>query len=235
MGTRLRPLTCDVPKPLLPVLNKPFLHYQFEVLKRHGVKDVVLCTSYQADAFRKAFGDGRKLGLRLRFVHENRPLGTGGAIKNAEPLLRGRGTFLVLNGDVLNAFDIGRFAAQHRRKKALASIALTRAVNDPTMYGVVATASDGRIKGFLEKPSWDEIDSDFINAGAYLLEEAILDLMPAATAYSVERSLFPDLLARRAPFYGCETEGYWIDIGTIDRYLQVHLDILSGKTPFKTA
>ncbi len=233
MGTRLRPLTCDTPKPLLPVLNKPFLTYQFDILKRHGVRDVVLCTSYQADAFRRAFGTGAKLGQRLRYVHEPRPLGTGGAIKNAEKLLRGFGPFLVLNGDVLNAFDLSRFLAYHRKRKALATIALTRAVTDPTAYGVVATDGGGRIKGFLEKPSWDEIASDTINAGAYLFEESVLDLMPAAANYSVERSLFPDLLARRAPFFGCETDGYWIDIGTIERYQQVHMDVLAGKTPFR--
>lgn len=232
-GTRLRPLTLDTPKPLLPVVNRPFLHYQFEVLKRHGVRDVVLCAQYRAETFVKALGTGRSLGMRLKFVKEDQPLGTGGALKNAEKQIASKGTFLVLNGDVLNAFDVGAFLRLHRRKRSVATLALTRSVSDPTVYGLVKTARDGRIEAFLEKPSWDEVVSDTINAGAYLFEPRVLDLIPGGEPCSLEREVFPRLMSSGARFFGHETGGYWIDIGSVDRYLQVHLDILGGRTPFK--
>lgn len=231
-GTRLRPLTVDTPKPLLPVVNRPFLHYQFDVLKKHGIRDVVLCAQYRSDAFVKALGTGRSLGLRLKFVREDQPLGTGGALKNAERQIASKGTFLVLNGDVLNAFDLGAFLKLHRAKRSVATIALTRSVSDPTVYGLVKTARDGRIEAFLEKPSWDEVVSDTINAGAYLFEPRVLDLIPGDEPCSLEREVFPRLLHSGARFYGHETDGYWIDIGSTERYLQVHLDILGGRTPF---
>ncbi|MBI5629852.1 MAG: NDP-sugar synthase [Elusimicrobia bacterium] len=232
MGTRLRPLTCDTPKPLLPVLNRPFLHYQFEILKAHGIKDILLCTSYQAKAFEKILGNGRSLGVRLRYLEEKHPLGTGGALRNAVPLLRKDSTVLALNGDVLNTLDITKLLKQHRKTRAKLTIALTR-VKDPTAYGLVIMDQAGRIRKFLEKPSWDEIESNTVNAGAYLFDPAILDAVPPNTHYSLERSLFPMLLQNGSPLYGFVTNGYWIDIGTIDKYLQAHLDILGGATPFR--
>lgn len=232
-GTRLRPLTIDTPKPLLPVVNRPFLHYQFDVLKSHGVRDVVLCAQYRSEAFERAVGTGRALGMRIKIVREDRPLGTGGALKNAERQIASRGTFLVLNGDVLNAFDVRAFLSMHRKKRAMATLALTRSVSDPTVYGLVRTARDGRIEAFLEKPSWDEVVSDTINAGAYLFEPEVLDLIPGDEPCSLEREVFPRLLQSGQRFFGHETGGYWIDIGSVDRYLQVHLDILGGRTPFK--
>lgn len=232
MGTRLRPFTLDTPKPLLPVLNKPFLHYQFEILRRHGIREVVLCAAYRSEVFRKALGSGRSLGLRLEFVHEKNPLGTGGAVKNAEALLRGGEPVLVLNGDVLNTLDIAGFLRFHRRNRAEVTIALTR-VKDPTLYGLVLTDESGRVRKFLEKPSWDEIESNTINAGAYLFEPSVLGLIPRGTPYSLERALFPLLLQTNGRIFGHVTAGYWIDIGTVERYLQVHLDILGGRTPFK--
>lgn len=230
MGTRLRPFTLSTPKPLLPVLNRPFLEYQFQILRRHGVKKVALCVSYRAEAFRRAFGDGRRLGLELSYVREKLPLGTGGAVKNAEPLLSG--TTLVLNGDVLNAFDIGAFLRFHRARRAEISIALTRA-KDPTLYGLVLTDEGGLVRRFLEKPSWDEVETNTINAGAYLFEPSVLGHIPAGVPYSLERGLFPERLAAGARLGGFVSPGYWIDIGTVDKYLQVHLDLLQGRTPFK--
>jgi len=229
-GTRLRPFTCDTPKPLLPVVNIPFLQHQFAILKRHGVRDVVLCTHYRPELFRKALGDGRRLGMRLRYVHETSPLGTGGALKNAAGLTSE--TFIVLNGDVLNALDVTRFLKFHRKNRADVSIALTR-VKDPTLYGLVETDDNGQIKKFLEKPSWDEIRTNTINAGAYIFEPGVLDYIPAKVNYSLERSLFPQLLLDSHRLFGFVTGGYWIDIGTVEKYLQVHLDILRGTTPFK--
>lgn len=230
MGTRLRPLTCDIPKPLLPVVNRPFLRYQFDLLRRHGIKTVVLCTSYKPEIFHRQLGDGGAFGLKLRYVHETPPLGTGGAVKNAEPWLKG--TTLVLNGDVLNTVDVAEFLAAHRLRRAELSIALTR-VKDPTLYGVVETDPGGRIRKFVEKPSWDELESNTVNAGAYLFEPEVLKRIPPGVNYSLERSLFPRLLADGARLFGYICPGYWIDIGTVGKYLQAHLDILEGLTPFK--
>lgn len=229
-GTRLRPFTLDSPKPLLPVINRPFLEYQFRVLKAHGVREAVLCISYRAGDFRRAFGDGRRLGLKLRYVREDLPLGTGGAVKNAEKLL-GRGTSLVLNGDVLNAFDLRAFLRFHRAKRAEISIALSR-VKDPTLYGLVLTDAGGRIRRFLEKPSWDEVETNTINAGAYLFEPSVFAHIPEGKTYSLERGLFPERLAAGATLGGWVAPGYWIDIGTVEKYLQVHLDLLEGRAPF---
>ena len=231
-GTRLRPFTIDTPKPLLPVLNRPFLHYQFEILKAHGVREAILCTAYQADAFRRSLGTGSALGVKLRYVLEREPLGTGGALKNAQALLDPEEPFLVLNGDVLNTLDIGAFLKHHRRRDADVTIALTR-VKDPTLYGLVKTASDGRIREFLEKPSWDEIESNTINAGAYIFDPKVLASIPPGVPYSLERQLFPHMLAEKGRVFSYVTTGYWIDIGTVERYRQVHLDIIGGHTPFK--
>ncbi|PIR15666.1 MAG: hypothetical protein COV48_13075 [Elusimicrobia bacterium CG11_big_fil_rev_8_21_14_0_20_64_6] len=230
MGTRLRPFTLETPKPLLPVMNRPFLEYQFQILSRHGVREVVLCTSYRAGTFRRAFGTGRHLGLKISYVHERLPLGTGGAIKNAEPFLKG--TTLALNGDVLNAFDLSAFLKFHRARKAEISIALTR-VKDPTRYGLVLTDEKGMVRRFLEKPSWDEVVTNSINAGAYLFEPSVFAHLPKNKAYSLERGLFPERLAAGARMAGYVAPGYWIDIGSVEAYLQVHLDILQGRAPFK--
>jgi mannose-1-phosphate guanylyltransferase len=230
-GTRLRPFTLESPKPLLPVLNRPFLEYQLRVLKTHGVRDAVLCVSYLAAAFRRVFGDGRRVGLRLRYVSEPIPLGTGGAVKNAERLLRD-GPALILNGDVLNAFDLREFLRFHRAKRAEISLALSR-VKDPTPYGLVLTDEKGCVKRFLEKPSWDEVETNTINAGAYLFEPSVFAHIPAGKTYSLERGLFPERLAAGARLGGWVAPGYWIDIGTVEKYLQVHLDVLEGRAPFK--
>ncbi len=230
-GTRLRPFTLDTPKPLLSVINRPFLEYQFRILRSHGVREIVLCTSYRAEDFRRAFGTGQRLGVKLRYVRETIPLGTGGALKNAEKHLAGS-TSLILNGDVLNAFDIRAFLAFHRARRAEISIALTR-VKDPTMYGLVLTDDKGYVKRFLEKPSWDEVETNTINAGAYLFEPSVFTHLPPGKTYSLERGLFPERLADNARLGGWVAPGYWIDIGTVEKYLQVHLDILEGRTPFK--
>ena len=230
MGTRLRPFTLATPKPLLPVLNRPFLEYQFQVLRRHGISEVVLCTSYHAQSFHRAFGSGRRLGLKISYARELLPLGTGGALKNAEPLLSG--TTLVLNGDVLNALDFTSFLRFHRAKQAEISIALTR-VKDPTPYGLVLTDEKNYVRRFLEKPSWEEVETNSINAGAYLFEPSVFAHLPAGKPYSLERGLFPERLSAGARIAGFVAPGYWIDIGTVEKYLQVHLDLLEGRTPFK--
>jgi NDP-sugar pyrophosphorylase family protein len=226
-GTRLRPFTCDFPKPLLPVVNRPFLEYQFDVLKRHGVRDIVLCTAYKPALFHRMLGDGRGRGLRLRYVHERQPLGTGGAVKNAQPHIRQ--TALILNGDVLHTLDVTAFLRFHRRNRAELSIALTR-VKNPTLYGLVETEPSGRVRRFLEKPSWDEVVTNTINAGAYIFEPSVMARIPPGVPHSLERALFPRMLEDGARLFGYVSRGYWMDIGAVDKYLQVHLDILGGET-----
>lgn len=231
-GTRLRPLTLDTPKPLLPVANRPFLSYQFEVLRTHGIKDVVLCTAYKPAAFKGAVGDGRRYGVRIRYLREKTPLGTGGAIKNAEALAGG--TTVVFNGDILNDLDLTAFLRFHRSRRADATIALVP-VEDPTQYGLVETAPDGRVRRFLEKPSPAEVTCDTINAGAYAFERDVFRRIPAGTKYSVERGLFPTMLGNGSKLYGFVRRGYWMDIGTVEKYLQANSDVLEGRTPFEPA
>lgn len=225
-GTRLRPFSCGMPKPLLPVVNRPFVELQFDLLRRSGIKEVILCTAYRPGDFRRTLGHGRVRGLKVRFVHERVPLETGGALKNAQPFADS--TLLVLNGDVFNPLDVGKFVRAHRQARADVSIALTR-VKDPTRFGLVETNGDGRVVRFLEKPSWDEITCNTINAGAYLFEPKVLDRIPPGVPFSLERGLFPALLQAGRRLQGFVTQGYWIDMGTVDNYLQVHLDILSGR------
>ncbi|MBI5245308.1 MAG: NDP-sugar synthase [Elusimicrobia bacterium] len=224
-GLRLRPFTCQTPKPLLPVANLPFLAHQFALLRRHGIREAVVATAYRSEAFPRTFGDGRRFGLRIRYACEKSPLGTGGAVRNSAAALDPAEAFLVLNGDVLHDLDLTALLRAHRAKRAEASIALVR-VKDPTLYGLVETAKDGRILRFIEKPSLDEISCRTVNAGAYVFEPSVVGRIPPGKPYSLERGLFPSLLEAGRPFYGCVTGGYWMDIGTVEKYLQVHLDIL---------
>ncbi|TPW19120.1 MAG: mannose-1-phosphate guanylyltransferase, partial [Elusimicrobia bacterium] len=232
LGTRLRPLTLDLPKPVLPVVNRPFLEHQLLDLRRQGVREVLLATGYKPQAFAKAFGNGKRLGLKLRYAHETRPLGTGGAVRQALSFFKG--TTLVLNGDVLQRLDLDAFRRCHVGLKAEVSSALTR-VADPTQFGLVETDRRGLVKRFLEKPSVDELTCDTINAGAYLFEPSALDLIPPGVLYSLERGLFPELLKRGRRMAGWVSHGYWLDIGTHDKYLQAHVDGLGGAWPLPLA
>lgn len=226
-GTRLRPLTLETPKPLLPVVNTPFLAYQLEVLRGH-VDEVLLCAA-DPGPFRRALGK-RSSGMKLTYLSEDKPLGTGGAVRNAEPHLGGDSEFIVLNGDVLNNLNVSAFLAAHRKARARATIALTR-VADPSMYGLVRLGREGVIKEFVEKPSPDDIDTNTVNAGAYVFDRSVMGLLKTGPS-SLERELFPSLLADGG-LHAYESRGYWIDIGTLERYLQVHLDLLGGRTRLK--
>ncbi|TBR25323.1 NDP-sugar synthase [bacterium] len=232
LGTRLRPLTLALPKPVLPVVNRPFLEHQLLDLRRQGVREVLLATGYKPKAFAKAFGNGHRLGLKLRYAHETRPLGTGGAVRQALSFFKG--TTLVLNGDVLQRLDLASFRKRHLDVRAEVSIALTR-VADPTQFGLVETNGRGLVKRFLEKPSPEEVTCDTINAGAYLIEPSALDLIPPGVLYSIERGLFPELLKRGRRMAGWVSNGYWLDIGTLDKYLQAHVDGLGGAWPLPLA
>ncbi|MGH9322360.1 MAG: sugar phosphate nucleotidyltransferase [Vicinamibacteria bacterium] len=229
-GTRLRPLTLNTPKPIVPILNRPFLALQIELLKKTGIEEIVLSLSYQPRRIEEIFGDGSELGARIHYTMEPEPLGTAGAVKNAEPLLSSR--IVVFNGDVLSDLDLGAVLRFHEEVGAKATIVLTPVAN-PSAYGLVETGSDGRVARFLEKPSYDEITCDTINAGVYVLEPELLDYIPAGKNYSFERGFFPHLLRDRVPFFAYVHRGYWIDIGTPEKYLKVHRDILSGVLAFQ--
>jgi mannose-1-phosphate guanylyltransferase len=223
-GTRLRPLTSTIPKPVIPLVGQPFIGYMIEWLRGHGVDDVILSCGFMADGVRAVLGEGAELGVRLRYVEEPEPLGTGGALKFAEDLLDER--FFMLNGDVLTDMDLTAQLAQHERTGALATLALI-AVEDPSAYGLVRRAADNAVTEFLEKPSVTEIDTNLINAGAYILERAVLEGMaPAGTNVSIEREVFPALVGQG--LFGYASDGYWLDIGTPERYLQATFDILEG-------
>jgi mannose-1-phosphate guanylyltransferase len=222
-GTRLRPLTTTVPKPVVPLVDRPFIAFMLEWLRGHGVDDVIMSCGFLASGVRNVLGDGTAYGMRIRYVEEPRPLGTGGALKFAEPLLDDR--FLMLNGDVLTDIDLSAQIAQHERLGATATLALVR-VEDPANYGLVRLAGDDQVTEFLEKPPADAIDVDTISAGAYVLEREVLDLLAPDQPASIERDVFPRLVG--AGLYGRVATGYWLDIGTPERYLQGTFDILEG-------
>ena len=222
-GTRLRPLTLHTPKPIVPILDRPFLTSQIELLRRAGIVNIVLSLSYQPRRIENLFGDGRKLGVKIHYTVEPEPLGTAGAVKNAEALLSSR--TIVFNGDVLSDIDLPSVLAFHEKKGAKATIVLTP-VDNPSAYGLVEASKDGRVSRFLEKPSYDEITCDTINAGVYILEPEMLKYIPKGRNYSFERGFFPTLLREQEPFFAFVHRGYWIDIGTPDKYLKAHQDIL---------
>jgi len=225
-GTRLRPLTSKVPKPVVPLVDQPFIGYMFEWLRCHGVDDVIMSCGFLADGVRGVLGDGSQFGIRLRYVEEPKPLGTGGALKFAEELLDER--FFMLNGDVLTDIDLTKQLAQHEHTGARATLALI-GVEDVSAYGLVRRREDCSVIEFLEKPGADQaLDTNLVNAGAYILEREILaDMAPAGTNISIERDVFPKLVDHG--LYGYEASGYWLDIGTPKRYLQATYDILEGK------
>src|SRR4051794_23434749 len=226
-GTRLRPLTMHTPKPIVPILSRPFLHYQIDLLKQvPEIDEVILSLNYQPRRIEDVFGDGTDVGLKIRYVVEPAPLGTGGAIRYASESLTD--SVVVFNGDVLTQIDLGAVLALHRERKARATIVLTPVPN-PTAYGLVETDPDGNVRRFLEKPKPDEITCDTINAGIYVLEPDTFDRIPKDTAWSVERSFFPSLIENGETFVAYVYDGYWIDIGTPAKYLQVHRDIMDGR------
>lgn len=226
LGTRLRPLTCDIPKPLIPLLNRPALTYQVELIKRTGIKEVVFCTGYLARLFKDYFLEGKKYGMKIHYIYEKMPLGTGGAIKNAKEFIDD--TTIIFNGDLLTDIDLNEMIEFHREKKAFITISLVR-VKDPTVFGLVETDKAGRIKSFLEKPSWDEVTCNTVNAGTYIFEPGVLDYIPEGVNYSLERSLFPLLLEKKKNIRGFISNSYWLDIGTVEKYLQAHFDLLKGE------
>jgi NDP-sugar pyrophosphorylase family protein len=226
-GTRLRPLTLHTPKPVVPIFDRAFLHYQIDLLRQlPEIDEVILSLNYQPRRIEEVFGDGAGTGVKIRYVVEPAPLGTGGAIRYAAQNITD--TLVVFNGDVMTGIDVGAVVALHRERQAKATIVLTP-VDNPTAYGLVETEADGRVRRFLEKPNADEITCDTINAGIYVLEPDTFDRIPKEVSYSIERAYFPSLIERHEPFLAYIDRGYWIDIGTPEKYVQVHRDMFDGK------
>jgi mannose-1-phosphate guanylyltransferase len=229
-GTRLRPLTSRQPKPVITLVDRPFLVYMLEWLRGHGVDDVILSCGFEPTKVREALGDGSSLGLKLRYVVEPEPRGTAGALRYAADELGGLDErFLMLNGDVLTDVDVTAQIAQHEQTGALATLGLVP-VDDPSAYGLVLCDTDHAVTGFLEKPApsqLDGIDRYFISAGIYVLERSILDMIAPGKSVSIEREIWPALVGEG--LHGSHAEGaYWMDIGTPERYLQGTFDILEG-------
>lgn len=228
-GTRLRPLTVYTPKPIVSVINRPFLLYQIDVLKKAGITDITLSLSYQPDKIQQILGDGSDFDVSLTYITEPSPMGTGGAYKFAEDALRE--TTVVFNGDILTTVDLAKILELHQQKGSEATITLMP-VEDPSRYGLVETDKDGRVLRFIEKPQPDELAelaTNNINAGIYVLEPSILDIIAKDANRSFEYDVFPDILKREMPFYAYVIDGdYWLDIGTPASYLKAHHDFLSG-------
>jgi len=225
-GTRLRPLTYHVPKAMMPVLNRPFIEHTIGYLKKWGIEDIILATSYLPESIQSYLGDGSRLGVRLSYAVESVPMGTAGAIRNVRQYLNG--TFAVLNGDIFTDIDIADMLAFHQQKRSRATIALTW-VDNPCAFGIIETGSEGRVRHFIEKPSPDRVTTNWINAGVYILEPEVLEHVPASSHYMFEAGLFPLLIELGEPVFGYSFSGYWLDMGTPEKYLQLNYDILLSK------
>ncbi|HDT14653.1 MAG TPA: NDP-sugar synthase [Firmicutes bacterium] len=226
-GTRLRPLTLNTLKCMVPIAGKHFFRYQFDLLRDNGIKDVVLSICHMPGRIKTLLGTGKKYGVNIKYAVEKNPLGTGGAIKNAERFLDD--TTVVMNGDILTDLDIKKMIAAYKKSKASAAIALHE-VDDPTSYGLVETDKKNRILRFLEKPKWAEVkDNRWINAGIYIFDKKVLGYIPRGENYSLERRVFPELLKCGEIMTAYKTNFYWLDIGRVDKYKQANFDILEGR------
>jgi mannose-1-phosphate guanylyltransferase/phosphomannomutase len=226
-GTRLRPMTANQPKPLLPVVNKPIMDHVLRLLRRHSFDETIVTVQFLASMVRNYFGDGEEFGMSLQYATEDIPLGTAGSVKNAESGLRD-GPFLVISGDALTDIDLSDLVRFHKDNQALVTVALAR-VPDPLEFGIVIASGDGRIERFLEKPTWGQVFSDTVNTGIYVMEPEVLAQVPQGEVVDWSADVFPTLVDRGAPVYGWVADGYWEDVGTHEAYHRVQADVLSGK------
>jgi mannose-1-phosphate guanylyltransferase / phosphomannomutase len=225
-GTRLRPLTANQPKPMLPLGNRPIMEHIVRHIRNHGFKDIVVTVQFLASQVRNYFGDGSDMGVDLTYATEPTPLGTAGSVRNAAELLDD--TFVVISGDALTDIDLDEVVGFHRRRGAIATVALKRVPN-PLEFGIVITTDDGRIERFLEKPHWGQVFSDTINTGIYVLEPEVFEQIPEGEPADFAADVFPRLLARDAPLFGFVADGYWEDVGSLEAYQRAHQDILDGR------
>jgi len=226
-GTRLRPLTMNIPKPMVPIVNIPIMHRIITLLKKNGITDIIALVYYQPDVIMNYFKDGKDFGVNITYVKAEADFGTAGSVKNAENFI-GEDEFLVISGDVLTDIDLSKAIEYHHDKKSKATIVITR-VKNPLPYGIVIVRDSGEIIRFLEKPSWGEVFSDTINTGIYVLDPSVLEFIPYKQEFDFSKNLFPLLLEKKFPFYGYIAESYWRDIGTLSDYLEAHLDCLAGQ------
>ena len=225
-GTRLRPLTSNLPKPMMPLANKPMMEHVIDLLRRHGFDEIVVTLAFMPDAIRNHFGDGSEFDVHIQYATEETPLGTAGSVRNAADALDER--FLVISGDVLTDIDLGKVVAFHEEKGALATIGLVP-VENPLEFGIVITGENGSIERFLEKPSWGQVFSDTINTGIFVLEPSIFDHIADDRPVDFSSEVFPALLAAGLPLYGAVADGYWEDVGTVEAYVSAHKDILDQR------
>ncbi len=225
-GTRLRPLTSNQPKPMVPIVGKPCLEHILELLRSHGFREVVVTVAFLPQAIRSYFGDGENLGIDIQYSVEESPLGTAGSVRHASERLDD--TVLVISGDALCDIDLNEIVTFHREKGAAVTIGL-KSVDNPLEFGIVVTDEEGRVERFLEKPSWGQVFSDTINTGIYVLEPEVLRHVPTDRPFDFSTELFPLLLEMGRPIYGCVCDGYWQDIGNLDQYRQANFDALDGK------
>ncbi|MBC9784734.1 nucleotidyltransferase family protein [Heliobacterium chlorum] len=224
LGSRLRPLTDSMPKPMVPIHGRPAMEYAVNLIKQYGIQEIAVTLCYQPKIITNYFGDGSRFGVRFHYYMETEPLGTAGSVKQAQDFLTE--PFLVISGDGITDIDLGKVIDHHQETQALATMALTQ-VEDPTQFGIVITDKDGRIRRFIEKPKPEEVFSNTINTGIYVMEPEIFQHIPNGF-YDFSKQLFPRLLAEGRPFYGVRADGYWKDIGTMEQYRQVHVDIEKG-------
>ncbi|MBV9662178.1 MAG: NTP transferase domain-containing protein, partial [Acidimicrobiales bacterium] len=225
-GTRLRPLTSNQPKPMMPIANRPMMEHIIELLKRHGFDDIVVTVAYQANTIRTYFGNGAEFGVRMVYATEETPLGTAGSVRNASEELDE--PFLVISGDVLTDIDLDAVIEFHRERKATATICL-KAMENPLEFGIVITREDGSIERFLEKPSWGQVFSDTINTGIYVLEPSIFEYIEPGKPVDFSSDVFPRMLDDGMPVFGYVADSYWEDVGTLEAYIKAHQDVLDGQ------
>lgn len=226
-GTRLRPMTSSMPKPLLPVANRPIMEHVLRLLKRHGLSETVVTVQFLASLVKNYFGDGEELGMELTYANEEKPLGTAGSVKNAEEALKDD-AFLVISGDALTDFDLTDLIAFHKEKGALVTVCLTRVPN-PLEFGITIVDEEGKVERFLEKPTWGQVFSDTVNTGIYVMEPEVFDYVEADTSVDWSGDVFPQLMKEGKPIYGYIAEGYWEDVGTHESYVKAQADVLEGK------
>ena len=230
-GTRLRPLTCNIPKPMTPLLNRPIIEHNISLLKHHGIKDLIILLYYQSEAIRDYFKDGRKLGVKIEYLRPDADYGTAGAVYQAYKIISD--SFIVISGDVVTDFNLTKAVASHIKKGAEVTILLTHSSN-PLQFGIILTEKNGKITKFFEKPTWSEVFSDTINTGIYILDKETLALVPKATPSGKQdtdfsKDLFPYLLRNKSGLYGYVCEGYWKDVGSLEDYITTNMDALKGK------
>jgi len=248
-GTRMRPLTLTTPKPILPICNKPFLLIKIEQLKKHGINDIILCLQYLPDSIKEVLNAQKdQIGVNIHYVIEDVPLGTAGAIKNAEKYFDGD-TLVICNGDILTDLDITAMNDFHKEKQAEITIATTE-VSDPSAFGLILSDQHKKIFRFLEKPSFEKLAEiaaknsntttkgslslNYINAGTYLIESEVFEMVPFGKKVSIERETFPDLLENGSNLFAYDSSCYWLDLGTPEKYLQAHQDVLNSKIEIDT-